>query len=179
MSGHSHAKNVARKKEGDNKKKGALFGKILKAITIAAKDEPNPDFNPRLRTAIEKARSANVPLDNIERALKKVKESGDNLEDIIIEAYGPEGSALLITAITDNKNRTISEIKTILTKLDAKPANPGSVLWAFEQNPETKIWSSKFPQSISQENIKKLKEIISSLENHDDVENVYTNINFD
>ncbi|MFA5173219.1 MAG: YebC/PmpR family DNA-binding transcriptional regulator [Candidatus Paceibacterota bacterium] len=178
MSGHSHAKNVARKKEGDNKKKGALFGKLLKAVTIAAKDEPNPDFNPRLRAVVEKARASNVPLDNIERAIKKVKEAGNNLEDVVLEAYGPEGSALLITAITDNKNRTISEIKTILTKLDAKFASPGSVLWAFEQNIETKTWSSKFPQSISSENLEKLKTIISSLEDHDDVENVYTNVNF-
>lgn len=177
MSGHSHAKNVARKKEGDNKKKGALFGKLLKAISIAAKDEPNPDFNPRLRTAIEKARSANVPLDNIDRAIKKTKEAGNNLEEVIVESYGPEGSAILITAITDNKNRSLSEIKTILTKQGAKPADPGSVLWAFEQNEETKSWSPKFPQSISPENSEKLKEIISLLEDHDDVENVYTNIN--
>jgi len=175
MSGHSHAKNVMHKKEGGNKKKSALFGKLLKVISITAKEEPNPDFNPRLRTAIEKARSANIPLENIERAIKKISSNKENLEELVMEAYGPEGSAVLITAITDNKNRTISEIRSIITKADAKWAEPGSVLWAFDQNSETGLWSPKFPQEISSESKQKLENLISSIEENEDIQEVFTN----
>lgn len=172
MSGHSHAKNVMRKKQTEDQKRAASFGKLLRTITVAALQEPNPDFNPRLRSAIDKARQNNVPLDTITRAIKKTSEVKD-LEELTLEAYGPEGVAILIKAITDNKNRTIPEIKSLLTKAGAKWAESGSVLWAFTED-ATGNWLAKFPQSISATGTADLAKIVSSLSDHDDVSAVFT-----
>ena len=173
MSGHSHWKQIQQKKGSADQKRGQIFSKLLRAISAAAKQEPNPDFNPRLRSAIETAKQNNVPNDNIERAVKKASEE-KNLEDLTVEAYGPEGAALIIEAITDNRNRTISEIKHILSENGAKIANPGTVLWAFEKKDGE--WKPKFPQQISDKNKKKLSDLIAALEEHDDVQNITANI---
>ncbi|MEK7555567.1 MAG: YebC/PmpR family DNA-binding transcriptional regulator [Patescibacteria group bacterium] len=174
MSGHSHWAGIKHKKGTTDQKRGQLFSKLLKAVTIAAKQEPSPQFNPRLRTTIEKARENNVPQDNIERAIKRASEIGKNLEELIIEAYGPEGVAILIEAATDNRNRTVAEIKKILNEQNAKWADPGSVQWAFEN--KNGDWQAKFKQSASNETKEKLKNIIAELENHDDIQKVHTNI---
>ena len=174
MSGHSHWAGIKHKKEITDKKRGVLFSKLLNAVSAAAKNEPNPQFNPRLRTAVEKAQENNVPLVNIERAIKKASESKD-LEELIIEAYGPGGAAILINAISDNKNQTISEIKKILTDNSAKIAEPGSVLWAFDQLAGGD-WQAKFKQEINTEDKQKLEVLIQELENHGDVQKVYANI---
>ncbi len=174
MAGHSHAANVKHKKEANDKKRGKIFSKLIKAISIAARDEANPQFNPRLRTAVEAAVEQQVPKENIERAIKKASEPGEELEELTMEAYGPEGSALIITAITDNKNRTVSEVKLILKKQDAKWADPGSVLWAFAKDSEGG-WQAKFPQAISEDGKRKLETLIDALDDHDDVDDIYTN----
>ena len=173
MAGHSHAKNVQHKKSAVDKKRSAVFGKLLKAITVAARDESNPEFNPTLRSAVEKAKQNNVPNDSIERAIKKSsdKDSSD-LEELILEAYGPEGVAILMTAITDNSNRTVNEVKAILKKADAKWAESGSVLWAFTKTDEG--YTPNFPQEISKESSEKLQKIIDSLEENDDITNIIT-----
>lgn len=173
MSGHSHSKTIKHEKDITDQKRGKLFSKLLKAIAIAAKTEPNPQFNPRLRTAVEKARENNVPQENIERAIKHASEE-KNLEEIIIGAYGPEGSTLLIKAITDNKNRTIPEIKKILSDHDVKFADTESILWAFENIDGH--WQAKFKQQISEESKNKINELIEVLENQDDVQNISSNI---
>src|SRR3990167_1828281 len=121
MSGHSKWKQIQHKKGAADLKRGRIFSKLLRAISVAAKTEPNPQFNPRLRSAIETAKENNVPADNIERAISKASEA-KNLEDVVVEAYGPEGSALIITAVTDSKNRTINEIRNILNERQAKMA---------------------------------------------------------
>ncbi|PIR05003.1 MAG: YebC/PmpR family DNA-binding transcriptional regulator [Candidatus Liptonbacteria bacterium CG11_big_fil_rev_8_21_14_0_20_35_14] len=173
MSGHSHAKNVQHKKNAIDKKKSAVFGKLLKAITVSARSESNPEFNPTLRSAVDKAKQYNIPSDSIERAIKKSSEKdASQLEELTLEAYGPEGVAILITAITDNSNRTIGEVKTILKKTDAKWAEPGSVLWAFAKN--NNEWTPKFPQNISAENLQKLNNLIENLEDNDDITNIIT-----
>ncbi|MFA5083845.1 MAG: YebC/PmpR family DNA-binding transcriptional regulator [Candidatus Paceibacterota bacterium] len=174
MSGHSHTKTIKHEKDATDQKRGRLFSKLLNAIAIAAREEPNPQFNPRLRTTIEKARQNNVPQENIERAVKRASED-KTLEELIIGAYGPEGAAVLIEAITDNKNRTIPEIKKILSDHDAKFAEPESVLWAFEKNADGH-WQSKFKQQVSEESKNKLNELIKTLEAQDDVQNTHTNI---
>src|SRR3989338_3436736 len=149
MSGHSKWKQIQHKKGAADLKRGRIFSKLLRAISIAAKTEPNPQFNPRLRSAIEKAKENNVPADNIERAVSKASEQ-KNLEDVTIEAYGPEGAALIIQAITDNTNRTVNEIRNILNERGAKMATPGSVLWAFNaQTAGGQEYAAKFPQPIS------------------------------
>lgn len=174
MSGHSHWSGIKHKKEITDKKRAVLFSKLLNAVAVAAKTEPNPQFNPRLRTVIEKAEANNVPLANIERAIKKASES-KNLEELTIEAYGPGGAALIINAISDNKNRAISEIKKILTDNNGKIAEPGSVLWAFEQ-PAGGEWKAKFKQAINNDEKNKLDILIKELKDRDDIQNIYTNI---
>ncbi len=199
MAGHSHWAGIKRKKEITDKKRGQIFSKLLKAISIVAKIEPNPQFNPTLRAAIDKAKESQVPQDNIDRAIKRASEAAENLEELLIEAYGPEGAAILIEAITDSRNRTVSEIKKILKDHDAKWADQGSVLWAFAQNADQRRtthadggvgadsrrnfissgesnWYSKFPQQISEEGKQKLKQLIEALDDHDDVQAVITNI---
>lgn len=172
MSGHNKWSQIKNQKGVADKKRGQLFSKLLKAISIAAKTEANPQFNPRLRSAIEKAKESNVPQDNIERAVSKASEEKD-LEDVVVEAYGPEGVALIIEAITDNTNRTISELKHLLTENNAKIANPGSVLWSFEKS--VAGWKAKFPQAISETAKQQVAALVDALEEHDDVQNVITN----
>jgi YebC/PmpR family DNA-binding regulatory protein len=174
MSGHSHWAGIKHKKEITDQKRAKFFSKLLKAISAAAKTEPNPDFNPRLRTAVATARAANVPADNIERAIKKAAETKD-LEELLFEAYGPSGSAILITALSDSRNRTVQEIKTILKEHNGKWAESGSVQWAFEKTHEG--WNAKFPQDVPEEDKGQLIKLLESLEENDDVQDVYTNAN--
>ncbi|MFH1246668.1 MAG: YebC/PmpR family DNA-binding transcriptional regulator, partial [Candidatus Liptonbacteria bacterium] len=107
MSGHSHWAGIKRQKEVTDQKRGKVFSKLLSLIAAAAKQEPNPDFNPRLRSAVGKARAEKVPAENIERAIKHAAESAANIEELTLEAYGSGGAAIFIEAITDNRNRTI------------------------------------------------------------------------
>lgn len=172
MSGHSHWAGIKRKKEVIDQKKGRVFSKLLNAISIAARLDPNPQFNPRLRTTIDKAKENKIPQDNIENAIKRASED-KNLEEVLAEAYGPGGVAILIEAITDSKNRAISEIKNILSGSGAKWAEPGSVRWLFEQIEDE--WKAKFNQQISGATKVKIKNIIEKLEDHDDVQKIYTN----
>jgi YebC/PmpR family DNA-binding regulatory protein len=177
MSGHSHWAGIKHKKEATDQKKGKVFSKLLAAVTIAAKSEPNPDFNPRLRTAVQKAREAQVPADNIERAIKKASEQGAAMDELVLEAYGPGGAALLIEAITDNRNRTIPEVRKILSDNGGKWAEQGSVQWAFEKVAEEGgiLWKCKFPQEIPDEDKEKLAALKEAIEDHDDVQRVFTN----
>lgn len=175
MSGHSHWKQIQHKKESQDKKKGQAFSKLLSLVAVAARGNPDPQFNPRLRTAIETARAANVPSDNIERAIARSSES-KNLEELTIEAYGPEKSALIIECITDSRNRTISEIRHLLDEHHAKFADEGSVRWSFERTTPGDPWKPKFTQAISEKGNEDLRTLIDALETRDDVQRVVTNI---
>ncbi|MBU6500443.1 MAG: YebC/PmpR family DNA-binding transcriptional regulator [Patescibacteria group bacterium] len=173
MSGHSHWAGIKHKKEITDKKRARIFSKLLAAISAAAKKEQNPDFNPRLRTAVEKAEQASIPADNIARAIKRASDTGQNLEELVFEAYGPGGAAILIEAISDNKNRAVQEIKKILSELGGKWAEPGSVLWAFTKTDNG--WTAKFPQEVEEEEHNKLGSLIEEIEENDNVQKVYTN----
>ncbi len=173
MAGHSHWAGIKHKKEAEDKKRSQIFSKILAAISAAAKDEANPDFNPKLRSLVEKAKDLKVPQDNIERAIKRAKESAQNYEELILEAYGPGGVAILIQAATENKNKTISEIKSILNDFEAKRAEAGSVRWAFEE--KTNGWEPKFKIEINEQDKNKLKNLILELKEHNNVLEIYTN----
>ncbi len=177
MSGHSKWKTIKHKKEASDQKRGQVFSKLINAISIAARQEANPQFNARLRAAVEKAKENKVPQENIERAIKRASED-KNLEELVIEAYGPEGAAILIEAVTDNKNRTISEIKKILSDNNAKFAEAGSVRWAFEVSGNEGSWQAKFKQEISAVAKEKLISLISELESRDDIQGVYANASF-
>ncbi len=178
MSGHNKWSQIKHKKGASDAKRAKLFAKLLRAISIAAKTEANPQFNPRLRSAVETARENLVPSDNIEKAINKASEQKD-LSEMTIEAYGPEGIAIIIQAVTDNTNRTISEVKKILSDHEAKFANPGSVLWAFDApvagNPEAQ-WKAKFPQKVSENAQQKMEKLLEALDEHDDVQDIFTNI---
>jgi len=136
MSGHSHFKTVKRQKELTDKKRGQIFSKFARLITVAAREKGgDPSTNPALRMMIEKARSFNMPQENIERAVKKGagELEGQKFEEFTLEAFGPGNVALIIEGTTDNKNRTVSEIKFLLGQHGGKLANIGSVLWLFER----------------------------------------------
>jgi YebC/PmpR family DNA-binding regulatory protein len=177
MSGHSHWAGIKHKKEITDKKRGEIFSKSLKLISAAANTEPNPDFNPRLRTAIAKAREAGVPADTIDRAVKCAADPAQKLDELTFEAYGPAAAAIIIEALSDNRNRAVQEVKTILRDYSGKWAESGSVLWAFEKAPDGG-WKAKFPQEISDEDREITAALLDALEENDDVQDVYTNIIF-
>ncbi|MBI4134617.1 MAG: YebC/PmpR family DNA-binding transcriptional regulator [Candidatus Sungbacteria bacterium] len=135
MSGHSRWKQIKHKKEAADKKRGGLFSKLAKAITVAARKGTYPEMNTQLRLAIQRARGANMPSENIERAIARSDPAKADAElfEVTYEAYAPGGSALLIEGITDNKNRTAAEIKRILAEHGGKLAETGSVAWMFEK----------------------------------------------
>ena len=132
MSGHSKWSQIKHKKDVTDQKRGQIFSKLSKAITLAARRGIEPKSNIALSNAVEHARSMNMPNENIERAIKKVSDkNGIQLEEVAVEAIGPGGIALRINGVTDNKNRTIAEIKKILTDHGAKMVQPGSISWMF------------------------------------------------
>ena len=147
MSGHSKWAQIKHKKSIEDKKRGQIFSKIVKLISVAVKEKgASPDTNPTLRIAIEKSKAVNMPSDNIERAIKKAAGEGgvEKLESLILEIYGPGGAAILVEAITDSKNRTISEIKHTLSKYDSRLAEEGSVKWMFSKNGVIRISKDNF-----------------------------------
>lgn len=136
MSGHSKFHTIAKKKGATDSMRAVQFGKIGKLITIAARDGGgDPAFNFQLRVAIDQAKEGNMPKDNIERAIKRGtgEDGGGIIEEIIYEGFGPGGSALLIKSLTDNRNRSITEIRTAITKNGGIMGNQGSVMWMFEK----------------------------------------------
>ena len=136
MSGHSKWSSIKRKKGVTDAKRGQLFTKLGREISVAARGGgPNPDENSALRLAIERARQNNMPKDNIQRAIDRATNAGDGaqLEEIRYEAYGPGGAAILIDSLTDNRNRAVSDVRAALTRAGANMAGSGAVAWIFEQ----------------------------------------------
>ena len=136
MAGHSKWANIKHKKAREDAKRGKIFTKIAREIIVAARlGGGDPDHNPRLRRAIQKAKSYNMPKENIERAIKRGtgELEGTSFEEVIYEGYGPGGVAILIEAITDNRNRTVSEIRTIFTKHGGSLGEAGCVAWMFDK----------------------------------------------
>jgi YebC/PmpR family DNA-binding regulatory protein len=135
MSGHSKWATIKHKKAATDAKRGSLFTKLIKEITVAARSGGKPESNPRLRVAIERGKEASMPAENIERAIKKGtgELEGVSYEDITLEGYGPGGIAIYVEGVSDNKNRTTSEVRTIFTKKGGNMAGAGSVAWMFEK----------------------------------------------
>jgi YebC/PmpR family DNA-binding regulatory protein len=135
MSGHSKWATIKRAKGANDAKRGALFTKLSREIIIAAKQGgPDPSANFKLRLAIQKAKANNVPNDNIERAIAKAAGAGadEHLEEVVYEGYGPGGSAILVSTLTDNKNRTVSEVRHQFTRAGGNLGEAGSVAWQFD-----------------------------------------------
>lgn len=175
MAGHNKWTQIKRQKAVSDSKKSKVFSKYSKIITLAAKNGDNPAMNPELRNAIEKAKKENMPNENIERAITKGSGAGGiNLENARYEAYGPGGSAIIIDVITDNKNRAVAEVKKVLAEHDAKLAEQGSVLWAFDISPQ-KV-SPKIILDVSESDKESNMALIEDLNNLDDTQEIYTNI---
>ena len=235
MAGHSHWAGIKHKKGKADKQRSKIFSKLSKEITVAAKlGDRDPEMNPRLRSAIQSARSANMPKENIERAIDKSSTSNSvNFERMRYEGFGPKNIAVIVEALTDNKNRTASKIRTIFQKNGGSLGSSGSASHNFKQvgiirinkneiseeklldiaidsgadecllikdtheihceknkiyevkkRLETQIndfistnieWVSINNQIISKENFDEIKNFLDSLDNDDDVQNIYTN----
>ena len=136
MSGHSKWATIKRKKAATDSARGKVFTRIIKEITIAARDGGgNPEGNPRLRLAIQNAKASNMPQDNINRAIKKGtgELEGVRYEEINYEAYAPHGVAVLIESVTDNRNRTVAELRHLISRYNGNLGESGSVAWMFER----------------------------------------------
>ena len=151
MSGHSKWSTIKRKKGAADAKRGAVFTRLSKDITLAAREGGgDSDMNPSLRLAIKKAKSSNMPSANIEKAIKKGTGDipGIKYEDFIYEGYGPNGIAIIIEVLTDNKNRTFPEIKSIMTKNGGNLGESGCVNWMFEKKGTILIPNGKIKEEI-------------------------------
>ena len=166
MSGHSRWSQIKRNKDLTDQKRGQIFSKLSKNITLAARKGADPKNNIALANAVEQARRENMPNDNIERAIKKASEKDSaQLEEIMVEAIGPAGVALRIKGVTDNKNRTISEIRKVLSNHEAKIVQPGSIGWMFNA-----------PIQIDGQMHQKIDELLETLDNLDDVSDIVSNL---
>jgi YebC/PmpR family DNA-binding regulatory protein len=240
MSGHSKWATTKRKKAVIDAKRGKMFTKLIKEITIAAREGGgDPVGNPRLRLAIDNAKSANMPADNIDRAIKKAtgELEGQSYSELTYEGYGPGGVAILVEVVTDNKNRTVAEVRHLFSKGGGNLGETGSVAWMFERkgvitlptqgkkeeeileivldegaediqteeeffDVQTSIesfepvrkklidkeltvenaglqWIAKNTMNVSGETAEAIIKLIENLEDNDDVQNVYTNADFD
>jgi YebC/PmpR family DNA-binding regulatory protein len=150
MAGHSKWASIKHKKKAVDAKRGALFTKLTRAITVAAREGGgDPEGNPALALAIQKARDASMPKDNIERAIAKgtgADADADAFESVLYEGYGPGGVAILVDALTDNRNRTGSEVRHLFTKHGGNLGEPGSVAWIFEKKGEILVDGSRYSE---------------------------------
>lgn len=174
MSGHNKWSQIKQKKGVEDAKRSKLFSMLVRQITIEAKRADGKKEDPGLKNAITRAREANMPSDNIDRAINKaLGNNAETFENVIYEAFGPGGVALIIEGITDNKNRTTPEIKHILSENNLTLGGRGSALWAFDRiegelQPKTTI-------QLSETDNQKLIEIVNTLNDHPDVKNVINN----
>ena len=134
MAGHSKFKNIMHRKGAQDAKRAKIFTRLGKELSVAVKQGVDPEGNPRLRAAISACRAANMPKDNIEKVLKKA-EAGDinDFSEIRYEGFGPDGAAIIVEALTDNKNRTASEVRTLFNKFNGNLGENGSVSYLFER----------------------------------------------
>jgi YebC/PmpR family DNA-binding regulatory protein len=172
MAGHSKWAKLKHVKGKTDAQKSKAFSKLVRFISVEAKKSKGDRSSPGLRAAIEKAKAANMPSDNIDRAIDKASTSGE-MEAVVYEAYGPGGVALVIEGYTDSRNRTTQEIKHLLSLNGGALAQQGAASWAFAKvegklEPTTTV-------ELNDEDGAKLGELVDALEDHDDVNEVYTN----
>jgi YebC/PmpR family DNA-binding regulatory protein len=173
MSGHNKWSQIKNKKAATDAQKSKLFSKHARLITLESKKANGNMSAPGLAAAIERAKKDSMPKDNIDRAIAKGKGGeGGNMEEVVFEAFGPGGVAIIITALTDNNNRTAPEIRAIFSKAGYQLGTPGSAAWAFTKTAEGYVPQN--PMELSETDGEKLANLIETLEEHDDVQDVYT-----
>ncbi|MBI4049381.1 MAG: YebC/PmpR family DNA-binding transcriptional regulator [Candidatus Doudnabacteria bacterium] len=168
MSGHSKWATIKRQKAVTDQKRGQLFAKLAKNITVAVREGGgvDPSFNFKLRMVIEKAKAASMPTDNIERAIKRGSGEGkEAIEQVMYEGYGPAGSAFMVEVITDNKNRTISNIRSIFDKHEGRLGEQGSVAWMFESKGQILVEKQPGIDDLALELIDQGVEDVKEMEN--------------
>ena len=154
MAGHSKWANIKHRKARQDASRGKVWTKVIREITVAAKDGPDPNDNPRLRLALEKANAANMPKDTIKRAIEKGSGTGETgeLEEIIFEGYGPGGVAILVETMTDNRNRTVSDVRHAFSKFGGNLGTDGSVSYLFKKLGVIHI-NTDYSEEILMENV--------------------------
>ena len=154
MAGHSKWANIKHRKARQDASRGKVWTKVIREITVAAKDGPDPNDNPRLRLALEKANAANMPKDTIKRAIEKGSGTGETgeLEEIIFEGYGPGGVAILVETMTDNRNRTVSDVRHAFSKFGGNLGTDGSVSYLFKKLGVINI-NKDYSEEILMENV--------------------------
>ncbi|MDB5237071.1 MAG: YebC/PmpR family DNA-binding regulatory protein [Parcubacteria group bacterium] len=176
MSGHNKWSQIKQQKGASDAAKSRTFSRFSRLITIEAKKANGNLSSPTLLSAIEKAKSVNMPKDTIERAIAKgnSKDAGE-LDSVAYEFYGPGGSAIIVSAVTDNKNRTTQEVKHLLTKSGYELGTPGSALWAFTKAPDGKYAPNEPLMDVTGDDEEKLTTILGLLDEHEDVQEITTN----
>lgn len=176
MAGHSKWAQIKRGKAVTDAAKSRAFSKFAREITMESKKAAGNVASPTLASVIGRAKAANMPKENIERAVAKgiSKDSGD-LEQVAYEFYGPGGIALIAVAVTDNRNRSTQEIKILLGKKDCELGTPGSAAWAFTKLPDGRFKANEPLMDIAGEDEEKLSDLLTHLDELDDVQEVVTN----
>lgn len=173
MSGHNKWSKIKHKKAATDAQKSRIFSRHSRLISMESRKTHGDVTSPSLAAAIERAKKDSMPKDNIDRAVAKGKDAdSSSLQEVLFEAFGPAGVALLITAVTDNNNRTAPEIKNIFVKAGYQLGSPGSAAWAFTKTEAG--YSPVTPLSLSEADGEKLSSLIEHIEEHDDVIDVYT-----
>lgn len=175
MAGHSKWAQIKRQKAVTDAKRSKIFTKLVRYIATEARLSGGDIHAPGLRAAVEKAKAANMPADNIERAIRKASEQSTNLEKITYEAYGPGGVGIIIEVLTDSRNRAAAEIKHILSRNGYALAGIGAVTWAFTKERPDTPWTANTTVPISDEDAAVLDSLIDEIEENDDVQEVFTN----
>ncbi len=174
MSGHNKWSKIKHKKAATDAAKSKVFGKMARLISVESKKAGGDITSPGLATAIARAKAVSMPKDNIDRAIAKgTSADAAAMEEVVYETYGPAGVAVIIDALTDNRNRTAAEIKHLLSKNGYELATPGSASWAFTSTHEG--YEANSTVSIGEEDGAKLEKLLEALDEQEDVQEVYTN----
>jgi len=173
MSGHNKWSQIKRQKGVTDAQKSRVFSKYSRLITVESKKAQGNQESPGLKAVIERARAANMPNDNIDRAIKKATENSAVMESITYEAYGPGGCAMIIEALTDNRNKAAQEVKFILSKFGFTLAGMGSATWAFTK--EGVAWKPTTTIPLEEADVELLGKLVDELEENDEVQAIFTN----
>lgn len=182
MAGHSKWAQIKRKKAVADAKKGAEFSKLARAIAVAARGNPDPEQNLRLKAEVERARAVNMPSESIQRAISRVSDrESAALQEVQVEFMGPANTGIIVWAITDNSNRTISELRQLAAGHGGKMVGQGSVLWMFTRRatPAGIEYEPTVPAPVADAAaIARLEQLLTALDEHDDVQNLWTNAEY-